>query len=329
MVKCSVPSCYTGSSRSSEKGIFSFKFPEDARMKQKWLKLIGIKSVKESARVCQRHFIPSYFLSENLGARDIPLKTPGLRSDAVPTVFDLGPTKKRRDRSRFYNDTLRNVTTPKITKTGDHNYDNEKLKEKKSDLKDVSVFMCVQCQVKFMTKSSLVLHIAKFHGVKCSKCEQKFSSTEDLKEHFLSNHDIDQASFSKNDSDIPIERKVQRHLMKTNSMKNYDMLGNDIKSADIDSLSEKAKPARFELPKKPTKKTEITVHPPYLDNFHRISEKTKNSKIAKDLSELLTEELALKNAIEIKYSEKKVTNVIKTQWNGKYSCMVVNGQTYS
>ena len=56
------------------------------------------------------------------------------------------------------------------------------------------------------------------------KCEQKFSSTEDLKEHFLSNHDIDQASFSKNDSDIPIERKVQRHLMKTNSMKNVRVL---------------------------------------------------------------------------------------------------------
>ena len=158
----------------------------------------------------------------------------------MPTVFDLGPIKKKRDRSRFYNDTLGNLTTPKITKTREHNYVNEKLKEKKSDLKDVSVFMCVQCQLKFMTKSSLVLHIAKFHGVKCSKCEQKFSSTEDLKEHFLSNHDIDQTFFSKNDSEIPIERKVQRHLMKTNSMKNYDMLENDIKSADqvLNNLNE-------------------------------------------------------------------------------------------
>ena len=101
MVKCSVPGCLTGNAKSPEKGICSFKFPTDDRLKLKWLKLIGLKSVKDTARVCQKHFISTYFLpdSENVGARNLPLKTPTLREDAVPTVFDFGPTKKKRDRS--------------------------------------------------------------------------------------------------------------------------------------------------------------------------------------------------------------------------------------
>ena len=102
MVKCSVPGCPTGTGTSkSEKGICCFKFPTDDRLKNKWLKLIGLKSVRDTATVCQKHFISTYFLSdiENVGARNLPLKTPTLRKDAVPTVFDLGPAKKKRDRS--------------------------------------------------------------------------------------------------------------------------------------------------------------------------------------------------------------------------------------
>ena len=120
MVKCSVPGCPTGTGTSkSEKGICCFKFPTDDRLKNKWLKLIGLKSVRDTATVCQKHFISTYFLSdtENVGARNLPLKTPTLRKDAVPTVFDLGPAKKKRDRS---SDTSASFKTPRLH--SDHGY---------------------------------------------------------------------------------------------------------------------------------------------------------------------------------------------------------------
>ena len=70
-------------------------------MKKKWMKLIGIKSIRQGAVVCKKHFSAGYILlprPEDViqgRARDLPI----LRSDAVPTVFDLGPTKKNRRKS--------------------------------------------------------------------------------------------------------------------------------------------------------------------------------------------------------------------------------------
>ena len=123
MVQWSVPGWLTGTRKSSEKGIISFKYPDDPRLKRKWLRLIGLESVKDYERVCQKHFISSYFLSEseNVGARNIPLSTPKLRKDAVPTIFDLGPAKKKRDRSS--DSTITSASFSKLPRIHtDHSY---------------------------------------------------------------------------------------------------------------------------------------------------------------------------------------------------------------
>ena len=131
---CAVPGRLTGTRKSPEKGIYSFKFPSDNRLRKSWMRLIGLKSVSETDRVCQKHFIKSYFLSEaeNVGARNLPLSTPGLRKDAVPTIFDLGPAKKKRDRS---SDTITSASSIKVPRS-DHDY----------AIKDA--FTCNSCQFK-------------------------------------------------------------------------------------------------------------------------------------------------------------------------------------
>jgi len=50
-------------------------------------------------------------------------------------------------------------------------------------------FVCANCNAKYSQKHSLILHIARKHGVKCSMCEDKFSSIQDLKKHFTRVHD--------------------------------------------------------------------------------------------------------------------------------------------
>ena len=50
-------------------------------------------------------------------------------------------------------------------------------------------FVCANCNAKYSQKHSLILHIARKHGVKCSMCDEKFSTIQELKQHFSSVHD--------------------------------------------------------------------------------------------------------------------------------------------
>ena len=98
-------------------------------------------------------------------------------------------------------------------------------------------------------------------------------------------------------------------------MKNYDILEDALKSADIElsNSNEKLKPACFESPNK------SVIFP----NFQ-------------DLAELDSEAIKLKSSKRFKIfkipdqnsPENKVTKVVKAKWNKKFSCMVVNGKTY-
>ena len=123
MPSCSVPGCTSGRSGSSEK-VQAFKFPIDDVMKKKWMKLIGIKSIRHGAVVCKKHFSSGYILARSEDviqgrARDLPI----LRSDAVPTVFDFGPTKKnRRKSSEPPKTTVSPCEKPKLNHS-DHAYD--------------------------------------------------------------------------------------------------------------------------------------------------------------------------------------------------------------
>ena len=47
-------------------------------------------------------------------------------------------------------------------------------------------FVCANCNAKYSQKHSLILHIARKHGVKCSMCDEKFSTIQELKQHFSS-----------------------------------------------------------------------------------------------------------------------------------------------
>ena len=57
--------------------------------------MIGLgKNTRKIARICEKHFLKSYFLppAENLDQFNRPRMTPRLKKGAIPTLFSFGPS---------------------------------------------------------------------------------------------------------------------------------------------------------------------------------------------------------------------------------------------
>ena len=92
MPPCSVSGCTSG--RKGSEKVQTFRYPSDDVMKKKWLKLIGRTTVGKDAVVCKKHFPLGYLKQKP--------KHPfaSLSPNAVPTLFDFGPTPKSFKRKR-------------------------------------------------------------------------------------------------------------------------------------------------------------------------------------------------------------------------------------
>ena len=92
MVFCAAINC----SNNSKSKVSTFKFPDDPKLRKKWL----VKMKRESfvptkhSRICADHFTPDSF-QQNLAARSLlgPAFKPrrlDLKDDAIPTIFNYG-----------------------------------------------------------------------------------------------------------------------------------------------------------------------------------------------------------------------------------------------
>ena len=86
MPTCSVYGCTSG--RKGSEKVQTFRYPKDDLMKKKWLNLIGKETVGKDSVICKKHFQPGYLNQppENVLATLLP--------NAVPTLFNFGPTPK-------------------------------------------------------------------------------------------------------------------------------------------------------------------------------------------------------------------------------------------
>lgn len=84
-IKCYVKTC---TNRYSKSGLSFFGFPNDADIREHWIKNCGLSpgeikplgKLKSTIRICRNHFEDTMFLNPNKPKR--------LKPDAVPTIFN-------------------------------------------------------------------------------------------------------------------------------------------------------------------------------------------------------------------------------------------------
>ena len=136
MPECCVSDCKSGRKKTAKNPepeiVQSFPFPTETTARNRWLRQCGLgKNLSQSARICAKHFLDSCFLSpsENVDDRDRSRARLRLKDDAVPTVFNFGPTKTPSKRRALKHSSSTEVSPVprKIQRIDDHNYSNLSL----------------------------------------------------------------------------------------------------------------------------------------------------------------------------------------------------------
>ena len=125
--KCVISDCKSGKEKSKEdsepESVQTFLFPTETRAKNRWLRQCDLgKNIGKNSRLCAKHFQKGCFLSPSENVDDCGRSRTKLRlkDEAVPTIFNFGPSpSKRRASKRFSTE-----VTPVLRKVQriDHNY---------------------------------------------------------------------------------------------------------------------------------------------------------------------------------------------------------------
>ena len=96
MVNCCVPQC-TNYSAKTQGRVSYHRFPEDDRLKKTWIQRIRRENLPpiKNCYVCSDHFLPDQF-ETNLSLEVLGVKSRArLKRDAVPSIFEFGPERKK------------------------------------------------------------------------------------------------------------------------------------------------------------------------------------------------------------------------------------------